>query len=233
MPNTLAKLFQSNSSVRKYEPCVIAKVRETYGDLQSKFRSPKLNLPRGWLSSHSTFFPRLQKQTSSIDEGRAKSVVNSLLWAKVCFSFLLSRLLLPFLFHSSLFPAFTGCSEKSIFSFMWQPVHMKPCLITACTGKAWVHYWCLTRSSAGCMCMVCPCMSVKKHVLKVGARKMGYAIEMYSIVTSSGRVQDIWQNHFEGEAGDFVGTARLPQEQTDQVVRWADESPHPSFIHHW
>lgn len=52
MPNTLAELFPSNSAMRKYDPCVTAKVRETYGDLQSKFRSPKLNLPRGRLSSH-------------------------------------------------------------------------------------------------------------------------------------------------------------------------------------
>lgn len=76
-------------------------------------------------------------------------------------------------------------------------------------------------------------LHVEKHVLKVGSRKMGYAIEIYSIVTSSGRVQDIWQNHFEGEAGDFVGTARLPQEQTDRVVSWADESSsiiHPSLV---
>lgn len=46
MPNTLAELFQSNSSMRKYDPCVTAKVSETYGELQSKFRSPKLNVPR-------------------------------------------------------------------------------------------------------------------------------------------------------------------------------------------
>lgn len=58
MPNTLAELFWSNSSVRKCGPCVTAKVSETYGDLQNKFRSSKLNLPRGLLSSRTTFFPR-------------------------------------------------------------------------------------------------------------------------------------------------------------------------------
>ena len=58
---------------------------------------------------------------------------------------------------------------------------------------------------------------------------MGYTVEIYSVVTSTERL-DIWQNLFEGEGGDFVGTARLPQEETDRVVSWADESPVPSPV---
>jgi len=48
---------------------------------------------------------------------------------------------------------------------------------------------------------------------------MGYTVEIDSLVTSAERVpseqQDIWQNHFKGEAGDIVGAAWLPQEETD------------------
>lgn len=47
MPTTLAELFQSNSSMRKCDPCVSAKVSETYDDLQNTGRSSKSNLPSG------------------------------------------------------------------------------------------------------------------------------------------------------------------------------------------
>lgn len=87
---------------------------------------------------------------------------------------------------------------------------------------------------AVCMCMVCPFTSVEKHILKIGARKMGNTVKIYRLVTPTERVpseqQGIWQNHFEVETGDILGTARLPQEETGQVVSWAGESPLPSLV---
>lgn len=65
---------------------------------------------------------------------------------------------------------------------------------------------------AVCMCVVCPFTSVEKHILKIGARKMGYTVEIYSLVTPTERVpfeqQDIWQNRSEGKTGDILGTAK-------------------------
>lgn len=47
----------------------------------------------------------------------------------------------------------------------------------------------------------------------------GYAVEVYSLVTSAERVpseqRDIWQNHFEGEAGD---------RSSGELGRWASSS---------
>lgn len=158
-------------------------------------------------------------------------MVNSLPGAKVsCFSVLLSRLLLSFPFHSSLFLAFTGCLEKSVFSFMRQPMPIKPSLISAWTGRTWGHCWCLTRCSVGfCVCVVCPWTS---HILKVEVKKMGYTHSRNIFLVSLS-----WAYHlnrvfgsYEGEAGDFIVTARLPQEETDGVVSWARESPLPSLV---
>lgn len=126
-------------------------------------------------------------------------MVSSLPGAKVsCFSVLLSRLFLSFPFHSSLFLAFTGCLEKSVFSFMRQPMPIKPSLISAWTGRTWGHCWCLTRCSVGfCVCVVCPCTSAEKHILKAEVKKMGCTAEIHFLLASAGRVlseQDVWQS---------------------------------------
>lgn len=103
---------------------------------------------------------------------------------------------------------------------------------TACVGRARGRCSCLSRlcvRGVSCSSTVLP---IEKHVLKVGVRKMGCTVKRCSLVTSAERVPseqwDIWQNHFEGEAGDFVGTSRLPQEETEGAVSWADASPLPS-----
>lgn len=176
MPNTLAELFQSNSSTRKYDPCVTAKVRETYGDLQSKFRSPKLNLPRGRLSSRTTFFPWLIKANIFYRWRQDWNCGQLSPWSQgLCFSVLLSRLFLSFPFHSSLFLAFTGCLEKSVFSFMRQPMPIKPSLIICMDRKDMgmllvfdpVQHWLLS------VCGVSWHISWDAHILKNWGEKDG------------------------------------------------------------
>lgn len=156
-------------------------------------------------------------------------MVSSLPGAKVsCFSVLLSRLLLSFPFHSSLFLAFTGCLEKSVFSFMRQPMPIKPSLISAWTGRTRGHCWCLTRCSVGfCVCVVCPCTS---HILKVEVKIWGTQQKYVPCWPQLRAPSEQEFGSYEGEAGDFVGTARLPQEETDGVVSWAGESPLPSLV---
>lgn len=230
MPNTLAELFQSNSSTRKYDPCVTAKVRETYGDLQSKFRSPKLNLPRGWLSSRTTFFPRLIKANIFYRWRQGWNCGQLSPWSQ-------GLLLFRSPFQVAPFISFPFFSFPGIYRML-----RKVCLFLYEATDAYKTFLdiCMDRKDTGTLLVFDP---VQRWLLRVcgvslhithpeswGEKDGVHSRNMFLVSLS-------WEHHlnrifgsYEGEAGDFVGTARLPQEETDGVVSWAGESPLPSLV---